>query len=154
MTLSMLQKVDYSRISDSDKRAALDASRALAQLSGRGSVHIEAEATNGSHQTFVLPAAAVKLLTNMLVHLANGRAVSVMPGNAELTTRQAADMLNVSRPHFVQLMGKGAINFHMVGTHRRLLLEDVIAFKACRHQEMDRAIEELTAEVQELGMGY
>ncbi|WP_227323937.1 excisionase family DNA-binding protein [Acidisoma silvae] len=154
MTLSMLQTVEPSSISDSDKRAAQDASRALAQLSGRGSVHVEAEAANGSHQTFVLPAAAVRLLTDMLVHLADGRAVSVMPENAELTTRQAADMLNVSRPHLVKLMGEGAIDFHMVGTHRRLLLEDVISFKARRHQETGRAMDELAAEAQELGMGY
>lgn len=154
MTLSMLQTVEPSSISDSDKRAAQDASRALAQLSGRGSVHVEAEAANGSHQTFVLPAAAVRLLTDMLVHLADGRAVSVMPENAELSTRQAADMLNVSRPHLVKLIGEGALPCHMVGSHRRVMLQDVIAYKAKRHREAGEAMDALAAEAQELGMGY
>lgn len=154
MNLSMLQAVEPSSISDGDKRAAQEASRALAQLGGRGSVHVEAEAANGSHQTFVLPAAAVRLMTDMLVHLAAGRVVSVLPENAELTTRQAADMLNVSRPHLVKLMGQGAIDFHMVGAHRRLRLEDVIAFKARRHQDAGKAMGELASEAQELGMGY
>lgn len=154
MTLSMLQTVEPSSISDSDKRAAQDASRALAQLSGRGSVHVEAEAANGSHQTFVLPATAVRLLTDMLVHLADGRAVSVMPENAELSTRQAADMLNVSRPHLVKLIGEGTLPCHMVGSHRRVLLQDVIAYKAKRYREAGKAMDELAAEAQELGMGY
>src|ERR1700761_7664490 len=154
MTLSMLRTIEPSSISETDKHAAHEASRALAQLSGRGSVHVEAEAANGSRQTFVLPAAAVRLLTDMLVHLADGRAVSVMPEDAELTTRQAADMLNVSRPHVVKLIGKGALPHRMVGTHRRLLLQDVIAYKARRYRETGEAMDELAAEAQELEMGY
>jgi excisionase family DNA binding protein len=154
MALATLQTVEPGSISETDRRAAQEASQALAQLSGRGSVHVEAEAANGSHQTFVLPAAAVRLLTDMLGHLANGRTVSVTPDNAELTTRQAADLLNVSRPHLVKLIGEGALPHHMVGTHHRLLLQDVLAYKAKRHRETGKAMDELAADAQEMGMGY
>jgi excisionase family DNA binding protein len=150
----MLRTVKPSSLSDADKRAALAARRALAELSDHGSLHIEAEASNGSHTSFNLPAAAVRLLTDLLGHLGDGRTVSVTPDNAELTTRQAADLLNVSRPHLVKLIGEGALPHHMVGTHHRLLLQDVMAYKAKRHQETGKAMDELAAEAQELGMDY
>jgi len=101
-----------------------------------------------------LPAAAVRLLTDMLTHLADGRAVTVIPEEADLTTQQAADMLNVSRPYFVQLLGRQEIPFRMVGTHRRVKFRDVLAYQQAKAIEQRKALDDLAAEAQELGLGY
>src|ERR1700722_20228550 len=102
MTLAMLKVPDS--ISERDQEVAREASRALAQMAGRECVRVEADAGDeaGSvKQTFILPAPAVRMLTEILAALADGRSVIVSSGDAELTTQQAADMLNVSRPFLV-----------------------------------------------------
>lgn len=99
MSSAMLKTVKSGLLPEADIEAARDASRALARLGSRGGVHVQAE-EGGERQDFVLPATAVRLLTDMLALLAQGRSVVVMPEDAELTTQQAADMLNVSRPYW------------------------------------------------------
>ena len=76
----------------------------------------------------VPPAGAVKLLQAILEDMALGRAVTVVPQNAELTTQQAAEALNVSRPFLVQLLEQKKLPFRLVGTHRRVRFEDVLRF--------------------------
>jgi len=77
----------------------------------------------------VIPAAAVKLLKNILVQMAQGNAVTVLPVQAELTSQETADLLNVSRPHLVKLLENRDIPFTKKGTHRRVQFQDVIAYK-------------------------
>ncbi|MDZ7801164.1 MAG: excisionase family DNA-binding protein [Trueperaceae bacterium] len=135
---------------------------ALARASGqRLSRYAEARrplmlhvAEEGRGEPIELPAGAVGLLMDILDAMAAGRGVTLMPESAELTTVQAADVLNVSRPFLVKLLEEGDIPYRKVGTHRRVRLEDVMAYKRRVDQEREAVLEELTREAQEQGDGY
>lgn len=102
--------------------------------------------------TVEIPAYAVRILIRTLDETARGNAVTLMPVRAELTTQQAADMLNVSRPTLIQLLDEGKIAHRRVGTHRRVRFDSLMAYK--RQAEADRrsALEELAAYDQEIGL--
>jgi excisionase family DNA binding protein len=108
---------------------------------------------NQAHQV-ELPTSALRLLMEVLTELADGNAVQVVPIHAELTTQEAADLLNVSRPHVVRLMEEGALPFHRAGKHRRVRFADLMQFKADRDNSSEQAMKELARQAQELGMGY
>jgi excisionase family DNA binding protein len=108
----------------------------------------------GQEETIELPAGAVKLLLQILEDMASGRAVTIVPHGAELTTQQAADVLNVSRPFLIQLLKEKKIPFRMVGTHRRVLFEDVVRYKERIDVDRRKVLDELAVEAQELKMGY
>jgi excisionase family DNA binding protein len=138
---------------EAEREAAQEASRAVARLVGRGAVHVEAIPVREGEerQTFILPAAAVKLLTDMLVHLGSGQPVTVFPDHAELTTQQAADFLNVSRPWIVKLIEKGEMECHMVGTHRRIFFSDLVRYKGRMKASQRVALDQLVKEAQAMG---
>ncbi len=111
------------------------------------------DAQNEAHQV-ELPTSALRLLVDILAELADGNAVKVVPVHAELTTQEAADLLNVSRPHVVKLLEEGALAFHRTGKHRRVRFADLMAFKEARSKESEEAMAFLAQQAQELGMGY
>ena len=99
-----------------------------------------------------MPRGAVELLARILAHMANGQAVSVVPANAELTTQQAADLLNVSRPFLIGLLNAGEIDYRLVGTHRRIRAESLLAYLRADDQRRRQTADELTALNQEMGL--
>lgn len=111
------------------------------------------DANNQAHQVD-LPTSALRLLVEILSELAAGNAVKVVPVHAELTTQEAADLLNVSRPHLIKLLEEGALAFHRTGKHRRVRFADIMQFKAKRDAASEQAMRELTRQAQELNMGY
>ncbi len=101
-----------------------------------------------------LPTGAVSLLAHVLEAMAAGQGVTLVPEHAELTTVQAADVLNVSRPYLIKLLDEKAIPHRRVGTHRRVRMEDVMAYKGAVDREREEVLDRLTREAQENGMGY
>jgi excisionase family DNA binding protein len=108
---------------------------------------------NVAHQ-IELPTSALRLLVDILAELAVGNAVRVVPVHAELTTQEAADLLNVSRPHFIKLLETQALPYHRTGKHRRIRFDDLMKFKVKRDQASERAMSELAKQAQELKLGY
>lgn len=102
----------------------------------------------------IVPKEAFDLLLEILGQMANGNAVTIVPIQAEFTTQQAADFLNVSRPFLIDLLEKGRIPFRKVGTHRRVRFEDVLAYRKADAQQRAAVLDELAAIAQEQGMGY
>lgn len=101
-----------------------------------------------------LPAGAVALLVDILDTMASGHGVTLIQENAELSTVQAADVLHVSRPFLIKLLEEGRIPYRKVGKHRRIRMEDVVAYKTAIDAEREAILDALAAEAQEMNMGY
>jgi excisionase family DNA binding protein len=101
-----------------------------------------------------IPKKAVELLFRILSGMAEGKAISLMPADAEVSTQQAADLLNVSRPHVVKLLESGHIPFRKVGSHRRILLEDLMKYDQEAKEQRDKSLAFLAQQAQELNLGY
>jgi excisionase family DNA binding protein len=134
--------------------------RSLDTFAGGLLIHRERPSTSISiledelGQKIVVPNVAINLLLEILTQMAQGNAVTLMPYHAELTTQEAADLLNVSRPFLVKLLESGALPHRMVGKHRRVLLQDVMKYKENIDRARNETLNELVAQAQELNMGY
>jgi excisionase family DNA binding protein len=139
---------------DADSALAKDSSRQLAAyLEKADRLRLEVK-TDTTSEELLLPTPALRLLLRVLTEMGQGNAVTLTPLRAELTSQQAADLLNVSRPHLVKLLDEGAIPSRKVGTHRRVLLEDLLAYKRDFQARRQASLEELAALSQDLDMGY
>jgi excisionase family DNA binding protein len=105
-------------------------------------------------QEIELPPAIFEALAAIAEALREGNGVSVIPVPHMLTTNEAADLLNVSRPYLVRLLDQGRIPFEKVGTHRRLRLGDVLAFRLQREEQRRDALGNLVRQAEELGLPY
>ncbi|QIA26756.1 helix-turn-helix domain-containing protein [Thermaerobacter sp. PB12/4term] len=99
-----------------------------------------------------LPASVFRVLVDVVRAMARGQSVAVLHYDEELTTQQAADLLQVSRPYLVRLLEEGKIPYHMVGTHRRIYLRDVLAYKELRDRRRREALRELRRASEALGL--
>lgn len=111
----------------------------------------ELRGSNG--ERILLPRSVYALLTEAVRILAAGDAVTIVPVGRELTTQRAADLLNVSRQYVVRLLEEGKIPFTRTGSHRRLKIEDVLAFKEQRDRAREQQLDELAQLHEDLG-GY
>jgi excisionase family DNA binding protein len=138
--------------SEADAEVAKESSRVLAAfLSKKNALRVRL-LDDPRKETVALPASAVRLLVRILEETARGNAITLIPVHAELTTQQAADMLNISRPSLIQMLDEGKIEFRRVGTHRRVRFEALMAYKRAREAERRAALAELARYDQELGL--
>jgi excisionase family DNA binding protein len=138
----------------SDSAIARESGQRLAQFANRNEPLTLRVAGGTAAGPIELPAVAVHLLMEILENMAAGRGVTIMPQEAELTTVQAADILNVSRPFLIKLLEGREIPYRTVGKHRRVRTEDVMAYKARFDREREKALDDLVADAQEQKMGY
>jgi excisionase family DNA binding protein len=125
-------------------------SRLLAACMGHGET-ARLRVIDGT-ETIEVPIKALRMLVDILANMAEGNAVSIMPIHAELTTQQAADFLNVSRPYLVGLLERGELAHRKVGTHRRVLFKDLLAYQATVQARSVGALDALAALDQEMGL--
>jgi excisionase family DNA binding protein len=108
---------------------------------------------DGKESTVELPPAVARMMLDLLAHIGRGEAVNLISSGSELTTQQAADILNVSRPFLVRLLDSGELPFHKVGTHRRMKASDVIEYRRRRAGKQKVALAELARLGQEIDAG-
>jgi excisionase family DNA binding protein len=114
-------------------------------------IHVTVQ-DGGDCEPLTLPREAMELLASLLAHLGAGRAVSIVPADAELTTQQAADMLNVSRPYLIGLLEAGEIEYRTVGTHRRITALSLLEYQREDDSRRRLVADQLTELGQEMGM--
>ncbi|MGH3274169.1 MAG: excisionase family DNA-binding protein [Streptosporangiaceae bacterium] len=140
------------RRADRDAELALRAARRIGEYltshPGADPVHIQGELPGDD--ALVVPRQAAVLLARILGLLANGEGVNIIADTAELTTQQAAEFLNVSRPYLIKILESGEIPFRLVGTHRRIRFRDLSEYKNRDDLARRRAADELTQLTQEL----
>ena len=136
--------------SENESEMARDAARRLAVL--LGTVQNGTMSLQVGGEELQVPTHAVRLLMRLLAEMGEGNGVKLLPIHAELSTQQAADLLNVSRPYLVKLLDEGALPSRRVGTHRRVLLHDLMEFKQRELALRLAALDELTALSQEMGL--
>jgi excisionase family DNA binding protein len=135
-----------------DAEVARDSSRLLAACIGRGKT-ATLRVIDGK-QDITVPVSALRLLVDILAQMARGNAVTIVPYNAELTTQQAADFLQVSRPYLVALLDRGELTHRKVGTHRRIEFRELLAYRERSLVKQRKALDELARQAQELDLGY
>jgi excisionase family DNA binding protein len=101
-----------------------------------------------------VPGESLRLLADLFDTIGRGESVVVMTQTAEISTQEAAELLNVSRPYVVKLLDEGKIPFRKVGIYRRVKLKDVIAYRQAEQQRQEKILDELTKEAQDLNLGY
>jgi excisionase family DNA binding protein len=133
------------------------AHEALPQIKGYLARHHEQETVrlrvddDSDVEILEVPRAAVELLARILAHMATGQGVSIVPAHAELTTQQAADLLNVSRPFLIGLLEAGRIEYRTVGRHRRVKAASLRRYIRDDDRSRREAADELSALSQEMG---
>lgn len=104
------------------------------------------------NESVVLPSGSLEIFSSMLEAMAAGHGVIVFPLHAELTTMEAADILNVSRPYLIRLLENKEIPFRLVGRHRRIRLDDIVEYKERTDREREAILNQMVAEAEEMGL--
>ena len=137
--------------STQDTALAKTATAALTQA-GDTVLRVQAATAGRAPRSFDLPPVVARLLMDILWEIAEGHAVTLVRFNQQITTQQAADLLNVSRPFVVGMIERGELPVRMVGNQRRLPLKDVLAYRETNRAKRREALREMTELDQELGL--
>jgi excisionase family DNA binding protein len=156
MTALISETFETVAPTEADALLARESSRRLAthKLGRRSSIRIQLLNDGEEAETLAVPASALRLFLHILTEMSQGNAVTLIPTHTELTTQQAADLLNVSRPYVVKLLDEGKIPCRTVGKYRRVRFDDLMTYKRKDDEARAKVLDQLTAEAQELEMGY
>lgn len=128
--------------------------RTLSKYADSDRVKMSIEGCNGEADDIVLPGHVMQILLDVLSEMSKGNAITLMPHNQEVSTQEAANILNVSRPFLVKILEENQIPFHKVGAHRRVRLQDVLSYKQSIDEKRASTLDELSELSQSEGMGY
>jgi len=144
-----LEERDPIALQENDSELAASASRALARA--KDSL-VKVTLDDGTE--LALPKAVRELLVKILTEVSHGNMVNIVPVHAELSTQEAANLLNVSRPYLIKLLERGELKFHKAGTHRRIKFTDLRAYQEKQESTRERAMTDLAQQAQGIGHGY
>jgi excisionase family DNA binding protein len=141
---------------ETDARLARESVDQLGRILETGDAELRFRFERGGDQeeTVTLPRSALRLLKDILDKVAQGHGVAVFALSDELTSQEAADLINVTRPYLITLLEEGKIPSRLEGNHRRVRLDDLLVYKRRDDEERLKVLGELVAQAQELDMGY
>jgi excisionase family DNA binding protein len=137
---------------DADREALSRIGALLSEFGTDLSASNRATLVSPSGEEIELPNSLAEVLRVAAQYLANDDAISIAPISKVLTTQQAADLLNVSRPYLIELLERGDLPFYKVGTHRRIRLSDLLAYRQLRDEHRRAGLRRLTQKSQRLGL--
>jgi excisionase family DNA binding protein len=139
---------------EADIELSTESSRVLASLinSHSQTQKITVESENGKEESLLIPSVAYEFLIDILSQLSQGNAVTLVPVQAELSTQQAANLLNVSRPYLIKLLESKEIPYRKIGKHRKILAKDLYEYKAEIDAKRSQSLDELTVLSEELDL--
>jgi excisionase family DNA binding protein len=139
---------------EADIKISTQSSRVLASLTNSHSQtqKITVESENGKEESLLIPSVAYELLIDILSQISQGNAVTLVPVQAELSTQQAANLLDVSRPYLIKLLESKKIPYRKIGKHRRILAKDLYQYKADIDAKRSQSLDKLTALTEELDL--
>lgn len=141
-------------LAESQRTEAAAAAKALTAVMQEHAGPAKMTVALDNKEEVTVPLPVLGLLADILREMGRGHAVLVVPYGAELTTQQAADLLNVSRPYVVKLIESGQLPARKVGPRRRVRFEDLMTFKQADDAHRREVARQLTAEAEEMGLGY
>ena len=142
-------------MSAADIEMAQTAQRCIMQaLDHSRAAQITLTTDTGEHPTVAVPPAALKLIGQVLGAMSERRSVSIIASDHELSTVEAANFLNVSRPFIIKEIEAGKLNHRMVGTHRRIEFSDLLAYAKEMRQHQEQALDRMADNARELGLEY
>lgn len=151
----LLNLTDVITPTEKETILAQESSQCLSSYLGSESSQIlKVISDQGESLTINVPTSAFRLFIDILTQMAHGNSVTLIPINAELTTQQAAEILNVSRPYLIKLLESGEIPFRKVGTRRKIFYQDLREYQNKINGKRQETLAELAAQAQELNMGY
>ena len=154
-TVDRIREVAPLTLNAKDKEMVRVAQRCImASLDHSRAAVITLTTDTGKHPTVELPPSALKLIGQLLGAMSEGRPIVLMPTEQELTTVEAANLLNVSRPFVIKEMDSGRLPHRKVGSHRRIALEDVLAYAQKMQTTQASALDRMAENAHELGLDY
>jgi excisionase family DNA binding protein len=148
---------DCVELSDHDAELLARASRLMSEVLDRSEVRritlVEENADGCDISRLEIPPATLRLLSQILALMTRQRTFVLYPESSELSTKQAAEVLGVSRPFLIRVLEAGDISFRKVGRHRRVLMKDVLAYRQTMQVKRSAALDELVKDSEEMS-GY